>query len=204
MSTLEKILGGLLIGALIYIIFLEGCGNKHSCPKSEIIEVDTVLNETVIDTNFFDTIVYKYITVNVPKPYYDTVKIPMPINFNDLGETDFDFMMKYPAIYQDTIKNDTISIFYRAKVRGYLDDLTLGYKIFTPYYIEKTTTIQTEVTKKKRFQGFYLGMDIGIIKDSLSHVTPTLEASFRRFNYNVGFDLMDRDIIIGMRAKLGK
>lgn len=195
--NLNKVLGGALILALIYIIFMQGCGRQGG--NSVIIEIDTVLNETVIDTNWFDTTRYKYITVNIPKYYYDTVSISVD-NFDNQD----DFYVEYASIYEDTIKNDTISLYYRAKVWGFMEELKLGYKIFTPYSIVKSTTIQTEIVKKKRFQGFYLGMDIGIGKDGLTHVAPMLEISTAKINYNAGFDLNDKSVIIGARFKLGK
>ena len=207
MNNTSKILGGLLLIALIYIVFLQGCGGKRKV-ETEIVTITRIDSVTVVDTVKFKVKEFEYVTVNIPVPYYDTVRIAIPSgNYFDFDESDCEFILKYASIYEDTIKNDTISLYYRAKVRGYLDELTLGYKIFTPFYIEKTTIIETEITKeakKKSFNGLYLGMDVGIIKDSLSHLTPTLEASFRRFNYSIGFDLMDKDIIVGARFKLGK
>ena len=147
MDCWHKALGGLLVLALIYILFLQQCGSGQRCP--EIIKIDTVLNVTVYDTTWYDTTRYKYLTVNIPKPYYDTTRIPAKIldNYFDEFNNEDDFVLKYAAIYEDSIKNDTISIYYRAKVRGYLDEFTLGYKIFATYYIERITTIETEITK---------------------------------------------------------
>ena len=198
MDGYHKALGGLLVLALIYILFLQQCGSGQRCP--EIIKIDTVLNITVYDTTWYDTTRYKYLTVNIPKPYYDTVLIYRE-NFDELDSED-DFVLKYAAIYEDSIKNDTISIYYRAKVRGYLDEFTLGYKIFAPYYIESITTIETEITKEKRFKGFYAGLDVGGNKSSFTHFSPTLELATRRYNYNIGYNLMDKSLIVGMRARL--
>ena len=199
MDNWHKGLGGLLVLALIYILFLQQCGTKCT---PEIIEVDTVLNVTVYDTTWYDTTRYKYLTVNIPKPYYDTVKIAIPKGnyFDDFFDNDF----QYPAIYEDTITNDTISIYYRAKVTGSLDEFTLGYKIYAPFYIESITTIQTQVTRQKRFQGFYLGLAVGGNESSFNHFAPMLELSTHRYNYNAGFNLMNRSIIVGMRVKIGK
>ena len=206
MNNLNKILGGLLVVALVYIVFLQGCRGKREI-KTEtvtIIRIDSV-TVTTIDTIRFDTTDFKYITVKIPQYYYDTIRASYYLE--DFDESDCDFILKYASIYEDTIKNDTISIFYRARVRGYLDELTMGYKIFTHFYIEKTTLIETEVIKelkKKAFQGFYVGMDLGIGKDGLTHVAPMLEVSTAKVNYNAGFDLNDKAVIVGARFKLGK
>lgn len=189
MDNWQKVSWGLLVLALLYIVFLQQC---NKCDP-EYIEIDTVSNVTVIDTHWFDTTRYRYITVSIPKPYYDTVEIARPAGnyFDDFNESEDDFVLKYAAIYEDTIKNDTISIYYRAKVRGYLDELKLGYKIYAPFYIESITTIQTEITREKRFKGLYLGLDVGGNKSQFSHFSPTLELATRKYNYNVGYNLMD-------------
>ena len=205
MNNLNKILGGLLVVALVYIVFLQGCGGKRST-ETEVVTITVIDSITVVDTVRFDTTAFKYVTVKIPMPYYDTVKVS-PDNLEDFDESDCDFILNYASIYQDTIKNDTISIFYRAKVRGYLDELTLGYKIFTPYYIEKTTLIETEVTKelkKKAFQGFYVGMDVDVGKDGIKRPTPVIEVSTYKINYSLGYNLSDNELRAGLRFKLGK
>lgn len=199
MNNLERILGGFLIVALIYILLMDGCGNSGN---GEIVYRDTVLYETRTDTILVpitDT-VYKTITVRIPVPYLDSTRRDTTPYVLD----DFDEFTERPHIYEDSVSDDTISITFKATVWGFMDKLELGYRVKQRYAITKTTTIETEIIKRKRFNGFYVGMDVGIIKDSLSHVSPTLEASFRRFNVNVGYDLMDKDIILGVRARLGK
>lgn len=205
MNNTSKILGSLLVVALVYIVFLQGCGGKRQV-ETEVVTVIRVDSSTYIDTIRFDTTTFKYVTVNIPQPYYDTVRIPMPAgNYFDDFDDDTDFIFQYASIYEDTIKkNDSIQLYYRAKVRGYLDELTLGYKIFTPFYIEKTTLIETEVVKNKRFQGFYIGMDVGGNMQSFNHLAPMLELSTQRYNYNAGFNLMNKSVIVGMRVKIGK
>lgn len=208
---LNGILGALLVIALIYILFLKQCG---STIDPEITEVDTVLSYTTIDTGLFDTNTFTEIAVKLPEPYYDTIPYYVPITYYDTvkvvipagnyfnEESDADFILKYAAIYEDTIRNDSILIHYRAKVRGYLDELTLGYKLFTPYYIEKRTFIQTEIVKNKRFNGFYIGLDVGIAEPGIVHFSPTVMLSGRKFAYNIGYDVYDKALIAGMKVKL--
>lgn len=200
MDSRVKILGGTLILALIYIIFLKGCGDKHTCLKTEIIEVDTVRNEITIDTIVIvntDT-VYKYISVKVPVPYLDTIYVSKAVdNFDD-------FIVEQPWIYEDTIRDDTMSINYWIRSWGYIDSISVGYRPLARYYIEEKSVLELEVTKRKRFQGFYFGMDIGVGKDGLRHVAPMLELSTAKTNYNAGFDFNDKAVIIGARFKIGK
>ena len=120
MDSRVKILGGTLILALIYIIFLKGCGDKHSCPDPEVVTIINVDSSTYVDTIRFDTTDFKYITVRIPQYYYDTIRVS-PDNLEDFDESDCDFILNYASIYEDTIKNDTISIYYPSTIQEYLD-----------------------------------------------------------------------------------
>lgn len=203
MSSLEKILSVLLTIAIIIILLMRSCGDKRVV-ETEVVTIIRVDSSTYVDTVRFDTTEFKYITVKIPQYYYDTIKIATPSgNYFDNDYFDDDDV-QYSTIYEDTIKNDTIAIYYRASVRGYLDELILGHKIFTPFYIEKTTLIVTEITKQKQFQGFYLGLDVGGNMQSFNHLAPMLELSTQRYNYNAGFNLMNKSLIVGMRVKIGK
>lgn len=200
MDNRHKILGGGLMVALIYIVLMQGCGNSGN---GEIVYRDTVLYEVKTDTILVPTkdTVYKTITVHIPVPYIDsTYTSPTPRYVLD----DFDEFTEKPQIYEDSISDDALSITFKATVWGFIDKLELGYKIHQRYAIVKTTTIETEVTKKKLFNGFYMGLDVGIGKDGLTHTAPMLEVSTAKFNYNAGFDLMDKSVIFGVRARIGR
>ena len=194
----------LLIGAVIgFLISWNGCGNR-SGNNEVIVGIDTVLNETYVDTNWYDTTVYKYLTVRVPVPYMDTTHVYDTIEVETFTSEDFDQMMRFPAIYEDSVTDDTISIKYKATVRGYMDKLEIGYKIYKPYSIVQTNVIQTEVTKAKKFNGFYLGLNAGTRLDSvgLSSFTPMLEASWRNLNVEAGYDFMNGSIEIGVKRRI--
>lgn len=197
MDNLNKILGGLLIAALIYIIFLKGCSN-HSCPEPEIVEVIKRDSITHIDTIRFDTTVVKYLTVRVPMPYYDT------IHESIYKVEDFDDFTEYAQIYEDIVSDDTVSINYKIKVWGFIDTMEIGYRVFAPYSIVKTTTIQTEVVKKKAFNGIYGGMDVDVGKDGFKRPTPVIEVSTDKINYNLGYNVVDKELRAGIRFRIGK
>ena len=202
MDNSSKILGGLLAVAILIIILMRGCGEPRQNIGGEIVvKVDTVRYETVYDTNWYDTTKFKYITVNVVKPYYDTTIVYKSV----YTANDFDQIMSHPSIYEDsTIKDDTVTIYYKATVRGFLDDLKLGYKIYKPSLISKTTILETEITKAKKFNGFYLGLNAGTRLDSvgLFSFTPMLEASFRNINVELGYDIVDGSIEFGIKRRI--
>lgn len=193
MDSWHKILGSIALGALIYIVFLQGCGS-HKCPESEIVEIIKRDSITHIDTNYFDTTIVKYLTVRVPMPYYDTI----------YKVEDFDDFTEYAQVYEDTVSDDTISINYRIKVWGFIDTMQIGYKVFTPFSIVKTTTIETEVVKKKRFNGIYAGMDVDVGRNGFKRPTPVIEVSTNKINYNLGYNVNDKELRAGIRIKIGK
>ena len=190
MDKWHKLLGGLLVISLICIIFLQQCNKCPEIIETEIVKVDTINYITVYDTIWHDSTHFKYISVNVPKPYYDTILVKI----NDYEDFDEEFILKYPATYMGVISDDTISIEYTAKIRGYLDDIKIGYKLLQPFLIEQTTLIETEVTKIKKTRPvhLYIGIDIGANKDRFGYFTPELELTTRRYNYSAGFNILDK------------
>ena len=199
MDNLSKILGGLLIASLIYIILISGCGSTGG---GEVVSIDTVKNEVYIDTIWLPTedTVYTYIDVKIPKSYfdtttiYDTVKQYMIENFDDFVDRS--------QIYQDTITNDTVSIHYKATVWGVLEDLDIGYKVDQQYTIVKTKTLHTEVTKIRRPISFYMGLDAGANASGPTYFAPIAELVTPKMSYNAGFDIINKSIVVGVRAHI--
>ena len=195
----HKILAGLLVAALIYIIFLQGCGKQINEPTETIISIDTVLYETVYDTTWHDTTTFKYITVKVPIPYYDTTFVYESV----YSANDFDQIMKHPSIYEDSmIQDDTVHLSYRATVRGYLDHLEIGYKIVSPFVVSSTTTIATEITKIKQPISFYMGLDAGANASGPTYFAPMAEIVTPRMSFNGGFDIINKSVIVGIRTRI--
>lgn len=198
MDNLHKGLGGALLLALIYIIFLQQCRSPET---SEIVSIDTLRYETVYDTIWKDTTRFKYVYRSVPKPYYDTILVKIS-DFEDFDQ-DKDFILKYPATYQDIITDDTVSIHYTAKIRGYLDDIKIGYKLLQPFLVERTTLIETEVTKKaKGCTGLYIGLDVGGNKESFGYFKPEVTLSLKKSHYSIGYNIPDKSITAGIKVKI--
>ena len=198
-----KIILYVLIGAVIgFLISWKGCGNRFiDNPQETVTHIDTVTYETVRDTTWYDTTRFKEIIVRVPVPYYDTTIVYESV----YTQNDFDQLMRHPSIYEDSmIHDDTVHLKYRATVRGYLDKMELGYKIVSPFLIESNTILETEVTKVKRFNGFYLGLNAGSRLDSVgvASLTPMIELSWRNLSVEAGYDIVDGSIEIGVKRRI--
>lgn len=197
MDKWHKILMGGFLLALIYIIYLQGCGKKPSS-KTDFQIKDTTIITVVYDTSWYDTTVFKYIYSHIPQPYFDTAYSPEILALIEKGRQAFaegedfdqDFLLKYPAIYEDIISDDTVKITYRAEVRGFLDTIKIGYKILQPYSLTRTEIINIKVLKKeKSFKGLYIGADFESDIDSLMYFEPELSIIFGKWEFSGGISL---------------
>ena len=194
----HRILGGLLAVAIIVIVLMRGCGPVNDTTET-VIRIDTVLHETVYDTTWYDTTIFKYITVRVPVPYYDTTIVYESM----YTQNDFDQMMKHPSIYEDSIiKDDTIHLKYRATVRGYLDKMELGYKIVKPFLVESNTVTDIEITKVKRPISFYIGLNAGANASGPTQFSPMAELATRKMSYSLGYDILSSSVVVGIKAHI--
>ena len=202
MDKWHKALGIFLLVA-IAVIFLQKCGKD--CPELIVDKKEIVSHKTTIDTTWIEMPKYRYFEIPVPKPYYDTTFIYDTIPFLSFMDGDFDDLPDRPLIYEDTIKRDTLSLCYRLEIRGALEKITLGYKLAPTYSIIKTEIIETETTKKIKYShGFYAGLDIGGNLGEFNHFSPTIEMATRKYNYNLGYNLMNNSVILGVRVRIGK
>ena len=193
----------LLIGAVIgFLISWKGCGDRVSNGGPEtVISIDTVRHETVHDTTWHDTTKFTYITVETPviryRTIYDTVK------FDLFDDDNFDYMMRYPAVYQDSmIKDDTVYLSYKATVRGYLDKIELGYKIVKPFLIESTTVTDIEIVKVKRPISFYMGFNVGANAAGPTQFSPMAELATSKMSYGLGYDIYSQAVVISVKARI--
>lgn len=206
----HKILGGLL-GIAIAIAILLGYCKK---PSGEIcLEIkDSTIVTTVNDTNWKDTLRTRWKTVPVPVPYFDTMYPPEIMELIERGRNafargeDFDqnFILKYPALYIDTIYFDTIVIYYNAKVRGYLDAMEVGYRLRKPFSVTQTDVyrVNMQESAKKRPVALFGGLDIGGNKDSFSYFKPELTLMLKNTSYSIGYNIPDKSITAGAKIKL--
>ncbi len=131
-------------------------------------------------------------------------------NSPDLGRfeiEDFDDLVKErPMVYQDTVSDDTVAIYYRIRSWGFIDKIDLSYAVKNRYYIKEKEVIKIEVTntKEKKFNGFYFGLNAGTRLDTVGihSFTPMLEASFRNINIEAGYDLVDGSIEFGIKKRI--
>lgn len=185
------------------MVLLQRCNSE--CPDISIEKKTVVSHETVIDTTFIEVEkpVYRYFSMPVPAPYRDSVIDTFYVQ--SFLDEDFDEVFRYASIYEDSIRDDTATLYYKLKIRGILDEVKLGYKLNKISMVNRTDVIETEVTRRiKGRTALYFGMDIGGNKDQFGHMAPMVELHTWRYNYNVGYNLIDKSFIVGMRMRIAK
>lgn len=196
----HKVLGILLAITVIIAILLGYCKRPsgEKCPETR----DTTITKIHIDTIPFDTIIFTYHDVPVPKPYYVPIYDTVP--FYSKEEPDFDNILDYYSFYIDTIRDSVLDIWYKAQVRGYMDSITIGRKIKQPYSIKRTETIRTltTITERSSRYALYIGFDAGGNKDSFGYFKPELTLSSKRSSYSIGYNIPDKSITAGIKLKL--
>jgi len=202
-KKLNKVLVALLGAALIYIIILQGCGGSGGEPCPEIVAIDTTRNETRVDTIYIPVkdSTYKYITVRVPVPYYDTTHVFDTIRTHTIEDFD-DLISERPMIYEDSVSDDTVSIHYRIRTWGFMDKIEIGYRVHNPYYIREQSIIETTLTKAKKLKGLFAGLDAGMNKQGLVHLEPSVELVTYKNTYNIGYDMVDGAFTAGVRFRI--
>jgi len=102
------------------------------------------------------------------------------------------------TIYKDTVKNDSVSIFYR--LDGKLNDLKLGYKLTYPNIV-KTETKTITNTIERPVSGFYLGMDVDV--SNFNYFTPNALYAFNNgWAVGGGYELKSKSIVFSVKKKL--
>ena len=64
--------------------------------------------------------------------------------------------------------------------------------------------MELEVTKKKRFNGIYAGMEVDIEKDVIARPMVVIEVSMNKINYELGYNINDNELRAGIKFRIGK
>jgi hypothetical protein len=178
-----KVLGALLIIAISYILFAEKSCNK--LPEN-VIKQDTL---TVLhyDTVYFDTTRINYLEVPTARYVYDTTYY-------------VDSIKVKATIYEDTIKSDSVNIYYKANISGVLNSLDLGYTLTYPI-ITKIETHTVTKTTQKPLRSLYLGFDVDVTRFQTYTPNVTFNAD-NGWSGQLGYELKNRSIVIGFKRRL--
>lgn len=189
MKTIGNIL--LVAGLIVLALWIKG---KYFPTTQTVVQT-----QTVTDTVWNDTIVYKQLPA--PKPdtiyLYDTVKIKMP--------PDSTIQMEYAKLYQkyhsqyfyhDTLKNDTnaLIVFEETISKNKPFNRNLIYQNRVPTEINNTTVIENQ---RKYFLGVEAGVDV--IKPQFIY------KDLNDIQYQVGYDLIgpEKGIRFGISVSVG-
>ncbi len=190
-KAIQCIVVGLLITALIYIIFLLNF-KKESISVGKVLinksELDSMKNVSArIDTVTKDSIVY------LDKIVFKDHSIPYPAyNRGNI------------AFYSDSLINDTINLIINDTIEGKLRNRVIQYRprervktIEVTKYIPKVVTVQNEIEVKRAMlyggleiggnrDTFIPGVEVGVITKSNNIYSLQYQTNFSKSFFSVG------------------
>jgi hypothetical protein len=182
----------LIVALFGYIIFLEQCKGSRNQTEPIQIRTDTTI---VIDTTFPTPIIVQMPRQIVPEPrilYVDRDRNIIPTAQVDTNQH------QAAQLYQDSLEDENLTIYYKSMVQGLLLDYSLDYKLKIPTQITKTIEIRKPIPVPAHCLMFNTG--VGVDHQGLSSVTVGIQFVSRK-SWAVGYDY---DVLQNQhRMKLG-
>lgn len=165
-----------LVGYIIYLHEFRGY-NSNTTPIS--LRPDTTIQ---MDTILPPPVIVHMAAQAVPEPviiYIDSSK-------NIIAQENFDSNLHQSAqLYQDSIEDKNLTLYYKSMVDGQLLDFNFDYKLKVPKSITKTVTI----TKPVPAPSHELRINLGVGTDFQSFSSVTVGAEFiSNKGWSVGYD----------------
>ena len=179
-----------IVGLLIYILFLQECGGHKKYFKNVGKETIDTLKHTTDTIRIFstDTItlppITKYVTTTITSPtiLYDTIYIQ--------GQRQVDSTYEYVNPYEDSLLSGTIT----SISTGLLLSQTLEYTPKFPKYIIKTDSIiidNTTIIEKKKLK-LFIGAELGG-NENIFYVSPIIDVKTKKgYIYGYRYGLVDK------------
>lgn len=169
----------LIVALFGYIIFLEQCKGSRNQAEPLQTRPDTTI---VIDTIFPTPIIVQMPRQVVPEPrilYVDRDRNIIPTAQVDTNQH------QAAQLYQDSLEDENLTIYYKSMVQGSLLDYSLDYKLKIPTQITKTIEIVKPVPIPAHRLMFNTG--VGVDYQGLSSVTVGIQFVSRQ-SWAVGYD----------------
>lgn len=173
MKNLKNLALVVLLGVIILLSFRK--------PK-EIIKTDTIYK-----TDTVEVVTVKYDTIWKTKTETKIVKVPEYIIVDDSTKQ-----------YSDTVKFDSLDVYYSLKTTGNLKDIQIGYSLTQPMVtkvVEHTKTITNTVIRYRN--GLYIGGEIGG-NSEVFNFSPKVDLRINKWNYSYRYGVTDKTHNIGI------
>lgn len=193
-DTIQFIVNLALIG---YIIFMYQCKGANTNNLVKELHPDTTI---VVDTQLPPPIVVQLPRQKIPEPislYIDSTKQVVPISQVDPLEHET------AQLYQDSIEDENLTLYYKSMVQGELLDYNLDYKLKIPKRITNTVTI-TKPTPIPA-HSLLLNTGVGVDPNGFSSVTVGLQfVSNRGWALGYDYDVLQNQHEVKLGIRLWK
>ena len=175
----DKLQFALILGLFAYVIFLQQCKQGSSLSNQQPIRMDTTI---VLDTILPAPVIVQLPRQVIPEPriiYVDSSRNIVPQNAIDTTQH------IATKLYQDSLEDDNLTVYYESLVDGQLLQNHLDYKLKIPKQITKTIRINTPVPIPSN--GLFLNAGVGGNVNAFSSLTVGLQFVSQK-GWALGYD----------------
>lgn len=183
---MEKAQFAILLALIAYIIYLHEFRGYNSNQAPISLRPDTTIQ---VDTFLPPPVIVQMAAQSVPDPiiiYIDSSK-------NIVAKEHFDSSLHQSAqLYQDSIEDENLTLYYKSVVDGQLLDYNFDYKLKVPKSITKTVTI----TKPVPAPNHELRLNLGVGTDFKDLSSVTIGAEFisnKGWSVGYAYDILQQN-----------
>lgn len=175
----DKLQFALILGLFAYVIFLQQCKQGSSLSNQQTIRMDTTI--------VLDTILPAPVIVQLPRQVVPEPRIIYVDSFQNRIKSEFVDTAQHMAtkLYQDSLEDDNLTVYYESLVDGQLLQNHLDYKLKIPKQITKTIRINTPVPTPSN--GLFLNAGVGGNVNAFSSLTVGLQFVSQK-GWALGYD----------------
>ncbi|WMX17148.1 hypothetical protein [Aureispira sp. CCB-E] len=175
----DKLQFALILGLFAYVIFLQQCKQESSSSKKHEFRADTTI--------VLDTILPAPVIVQLPRQVVPEPRIIYVDSFQNRIKSEFVDTAQHMAtkLYQDSLEDDNLTVYYESLVDGQLLQNHLHYKLKIPKQITKTVRINTPVPTPSN--GLFLNAGVGGNLNAFSSLTVGLQFVSQK-GWALGYD----------------
>lgn len=172
-----------ILGLMAYIIFLQQCKSNPTNNLTKELLPDTTI---VVDTLMPKPIIVQMPRQTIPEPiiiYIDSSQQIVPASQINPVEHET------AQLYQDSIEDENLTLYYKSMVQGKLLDYNLNYKLKVPKQITQTITITKPIPMPAYSLWFNTGT--GINPNGFASLTFGLQfISKKGWSLGYGYDVL--------------
>lgn len=169
-----------VLGFIIALLLFKECHNTPK-PQSTVITQIKHTRDTIWAK---DTIYsFKNIKIKVPVKVTDTIYQPLPVDST---------ICKTVYLYEDSLVDTNLVIYYKDHVQGIMRDKSLKYKLKVPLRIIDSVNIKETIIVKPKFN-----LSVGTIV-SVNMISPGIKFRVHKNEFGINYNFVNENPLEGL------